>query len=82
MIKPVQFSNTSMSGKKLPDKDFYDAHPDLAPRGNLLLYYGKVITGCEIDSKYKNMLKVSPWKKFKFWAVNKAIDLMDRLSKK
>jgi len=63
-------------------KEFYDAHPDFAPRGNLLLYYGKVAGRKEIDERFDSAYKITSWTKIKFRILNKAIDFLDWLEKK
>lgn len=60
-------------------KEFYDNHPDMAPSRNLLLYYGRVTGREAIDERFDNAFKITPWKKAKFWIVNKVIDFLSRL---
>jgi len=75
-IKPVNSYKLKNYGR-----EFYDNHPDLAPRGNLLLYYGRVTGRDEINERMNNAFKITPWMKVRFWLVNKALDFLDRIKK-
>lgn len=86
-IFPVNiFSRKSEKPFKLElknySREFYDAHPDMAPRGNILLYYGRVTGQKEIDKRFDSAFKVTPWMKAKFWIINKTIDFLDWFEKK
>lgn len=63
-------------------REFYDAHPDLAPRGNLLMYYGRIAGREEINKKFNSAFKITPWMKARLWIVNKAMDVLDWIEKK
>lgn len=50
-------------------REFYDKHPDLAPR-NIYLYYGRVITKKDIDRSVENFgepfwIRAKNWLKYK-----------------
>lgn len=67
MIQPVSFS-----GKKIDinGREFYDKHPDLAPR-NVYLYLGRVITREEIDKKMDGLFREPFIKRVKNWFTDK-----------
>lgn len=51
-------------------RQFYDKHPDLMPRDNLLLYLGRVISKEEIDKQFNKTFKPTFFQKAKNWLKN------------
>lgn len=74
MIQPVSFS-----GKKVNynTREFYDKHPDLAPR-NVHLYLGRVITREDMDKQFNKMFPEPFIKRAKNWFTNKINKLFKR----
>lgn len=52
------------------NKAFYDSHPDLMPRNNMLLYLGRVISREEINKQFDKTFKPNLWERTKNWFKN------------
>lgn len=52
------------------NKAFYDSHPDLMPRNNMLLYLGRVISREEINKQFNKTFKPNLWERTKNWFKN------------
>ena len=52
------------------NKAFYNSHPDLMPRNNLLLYLERVITKEELDKKFNKTFKPNILQQTKNWLKN------------
>lgn len=75
MVQPVSFCG-GKTKIKVNSREFYDKHPDLAPR-NVYLYLGRVKSAEEID-KYMKKFDEPFYVRAKNWVINKVKNIFNR----